>query len=430
AFSIPMCVGSIRCMRKAKNKSDIIGWGVLSLIFVSFIGGLLMLVTRDDHFSSTKGFVTADSVNLNKKETAAIKAANHRQDKLNKAVNIGLERLANTTTSAITEKDKVEIKNKLLGIKKRIPECKDDQTMYLLEYEIGDALKPLSKRRNMKILIGVAATAVAAIAITISIVIPVNINKERKWDEEYKELESLVYNYSPSSESRISELLWDLRGHRDTTILETEYKNGRNYYYLLNLIGNYEGSTTMDSIKTRLSSIDAGYKKKDTIKNECDKIEPQTKRISFTLGDSSDNYCTNEKAEANRSAIMNICDENKSGLWNFTTYFNKIGSPDLICGTKCVCNNYYFKFYKENSSYRLEYELPAPSPYDPSKDYYFTHDFSYSSNSLVFGLVEKSTLNSFNIFKVTNPTYKIENKKFSCSVYFYADGTTNTFTFN
>ena len=49
-ITIPVCTFSIRACIKAKSKQDLIGWGIASLILVSFIGGILMLVVNDNSF--------------------------------------------------------------------------------------------------------------------------------------------------------------------------------------------------------------------------------------------------------------------------------------------------------------------------------------------------------------------------------------------
>ena len=53
-LTIPFCVTAINKVKHSKKPSDYVGWGVVCLIFVSFIGGILMLTTKDSHYIKEK----------------------------------------------------------------------------------------------------------------------------------------------------------------------------------------------------------------------------------------------------------------------------------------------------------------------------------------------------------------------------------------
>ena len=52
ALTIPMGMAGLKCLCKAKNKSEVIKWGVLTLIFASLPGGIMMLMTNDAFFET------------------------------------------------------------------------------------------------------------------------------------------------------------------------------------------------------------------------------------------------------------------------------------------------------------------------------------------------------------------------------------------
>jgi hypothetical protein len=52
ALTIPMGMAGLKCLCKAKNKSEVIKWGVLTLIFASLPSGIMMLMTNDAFFET------------------------------------------------------------------------------------------------------------------------------------------------------------------------------------------------------------------------------------------------------------------------------------------------------------------------------------------------------------------------------------------
>lgn len=52
ALTIPMGMAGLKCLCKAKNKGEVIKWGVLTLIFASLPGGIMMLMTNDAFFET------------------------------------------------------------------------------------------------------------------------------------------------------------------------------------------------------------------------------------------------------------------------------------------------------------------------------------------------------------------------------------------
>lgn len=53
---IPIIMGAIALgkLDRATSKSQIIKWGILTIIFTSQVGGILMLCLREEHFSQNK----------------------------------------------------------------------------------------------------------------------------------------------------------------------------------------------------------------------------------------------------------------------------------------------------------------------------------------------------------------------------------------
>ena len=53
ALTIPLCIWALKRCRKATSRNDLITPGVVSLLFVSLIGGILLLATKDSDFEGT-----------------------------------------------------------------------------------------------------------------------------------------------------------------------------------------------------------------------------------------------------------------------------------------------------------------------------------------------------------------------------------------
>ncbi len=49
-ISIPLSVAAFNVLNHAKSRNELVATGILSLIFVSFIGGVMMLTVSDDKF--------------------------------------------------------------------------------------------------------------------------------------------------------------------------------------------------------------------------------------------------------------------------------------------------------------------------------------------------------------------------------------------
>ncbi len=51
-ITIPLCVVTILKTKRATSKEEITGYGIASLLFVSLLGGILILTTNDSHFNT------------------------------------------------------------------------------------------------------------------------------------------------------------------------------------------------------------------------------------------------------------------------------------------------------------------------------------------------------------------------------------------
>ena len=60
-YTIPLCFGACRCIRNASKKSELIGWGIVSMLFLSGFGGLFMILTLNIDFEDYNSRVNKES---------------------------------------------------------------------------------------------------------------------------------------------------------------------------------------------------------------------------------------------------------------------------------------------------------------------------------------------------------------------------------
>ena len=446
AVTIPLCCFAIKAIKTAKNKNDVIGWGVVSLVFVSLIGGILILSAR---FKTRKKEVTAtnnaesnmivsDSPNVISSEESLEET---KYSLLQKHI------YEYETQKSIGDLREIVTISKFLS-DKGYKDSVDIYKKYKQILEEREKKREASAKKGLKI--GVAIFAV--VAILTGIIVPVSIstanaNRKKHYDEVYSEVLTLLNNYDDDNYYRIRSLINELpygEGY-DTSALWSDLNGKHNYEELVTAIGSFNStrSYTLSEIKKLINSSKENYKQINAIKSDYDKVDSYTSTISTNTSTSACNYTSDGTAETNRNAISYMYSyANNSGLWNFDYYVKYLSAPYLVCGAQFSYGSYYFKWYKDSSGGHLTWSVPVPSTYDSSKTYYFDTSFTgagYKSstsnerytNQLKFYLKLKTGSSSYSyidLFRIEEISYKKSTGRFNCKVYLFGNGSTVTFT--
>ena len=443
-LTIPLCVGAINCARNAKGKQDMVNWGVLSVIFLSLIGGIIMLTTPDSCFVEKENKVPQQQPVVKETTTTTVRVAP----------------VVATTTSTINDAKKYKdlsckylnkAKKRISGCKKK--ELKDDITKKLnlcendainvsnsknyvsFKEKINNIMAPFNKRRKTRVIFISVGSSVAVIALTLSIVLPITISNKREREriksEKYSELKSLVYNYTDNSkDTRIDYLIRDLSYDYDLKDIETEYKNTSNYYSLTLCLNEYAGTSDENKkISGFLNNISSGYKKVDQITQDFSKV----KNYIGNIDNQSTNNATDTRATQNRQQLKFLYTYgNSSGLWNFDGYLKRLNIAALIRNADFYSSDsssYHFYWVNKSDGDHLIHNIPYPTGYDSSASYYFDCVANSAPKGLKFYLKEKTTKQTVDIFRINSLSYSTTRSSLDASVYIYAFGYDLTFSF-
>lgn len=438
-ITIPFCCCAISCAKNAKKRDDMVKWGVVSLIFVSWIGGLIMLTTSDDAFmdSYETNQIKTESKERNKEQSKVEKKYKNLQwyiSYFGRADALGglytkeelFEEIINISSSLakIEYKDSKEIHErfsleyesykkeqkeesykalqeninkyreaqkyralkKIITISKELSEedFKDSKSIYdnfLPIYEVE------SKKANKKtqIVAIIIACLLISIGPTAAIINSINYQKEEeRYDALYNELYPLVYtdDYRDIVYYSTLEKIDDVPSNHYSSkwsSLQAKLVSNHNYELLAAAISSYDGTKETNSkITSYLGYVESGYKKIEYIKKDFENVKKYTANISQATSSSASSSATSSTALENRQMVANLYKySNTSNLWKFDKYVGNLSIPYLICGAEFSCDSYYFK-WTQNSSGNLSWHLQTPSGYSSSTSYYFGTTFTGS----------------------------------------------------
>ena len=447
AVTIPLCVGAARCCNRAQSRDDMIGWGVAAIIMLSVLGGVLMLSTRNEAFENINeakaAFLPKEnevevkqerSVSEEKKQPAVVV----RSVDYKKKADTYLKDKSSFITFIKDNNKKNKIQEKLNSLKLKTVDIETIEQYSAFIDEVDEIIKPIESAYNRRvistafIILGVLVAATAVILIPT--LIASNENAKKRREAKYEELIELVYSYDPENNYRIDSLIDDLYSYYDLTNIMTEYNNAEYYNLLLKEINQYAGEkSNKTNISIYLSRISDGYKQRDLIASDYDNLQTYESTISWDTSRSAPNNVTMEKASANREAVSFIYKyANKSGLWNYDRYIQKISIPYLIYGAECIneINEHGFAWYLDDEGQHLQWALPKPSAYDESEAYYFSTTYSTENNTFKFYLeLQSDTSKTIDIFTVESIKYIASKQQFSATVYLYGTGLKEDFYF-
>lgn len=488
ALNIPLCVITIRKLKEARSRDDFSTLAVINLVFVSFIGGILMLTIKDVDFvefdeieeviekpkkSKFKQIFTTEKTITEKKskeepikeevkteakskeDLEEVKTEEKQNEEIVDEIILDVDGINyREKTQEYLSKEKVvidlckekRIKDKLeLKYSEFEKECKNITTKKQYEdfkTKVGKSFSYIKRFYSKKTLGFMITSIVLVVFITASAitsgVIILNQKAAAQRAEDYKELTYLISRYENNYvsgnydlDSEIEHYLRKLDGYYDLSEYRTEYKNVYNYCRLKGVIGAYSGTTEEnDNINRYLGIIDNGYKKRNDIENDFKKAKYYCPLLYMGSSNIEKN-ASDEKASSNRDLIMYMYRyANTSGLWDYNNLISKIEIPYLTYGIKFAYSNYYFKdsYVDEDTGRRLYDNIPTPSSYKDSEEYYFSNYFDSSTNSFTYYLAQKSnTKIRFEFFKINSIKYLSNTTQFACSVYIYGNGLTWTF---
>ncbi len=338
AVTIPLCYCTIKTIKTAKTKNEVIGWGVISLIFVSFIGGILVLSARFK--TKTKEVVPSNGGSF---ETGS------SPDAVSTGVTLEETKYALLQEHIYkyeTEKGMNDLRE-IVTISKYLTRTnyKDSQTIYNKYNPIlsqRERYREASAKKGLKI--GIAIFAI--IAVLTGIIVPVSIttannNKKKHWDEVYNQVTSLLNNYDDSNYYAIQNLLNELPYGEEynTSTLWQQLYGRHNYESTVTAVGlfNSTKSYALSDIKRYMDSSEDGYKKIEAIRADYSNVENYTSSTSSNTSTSAPKYATDGTAESNRNAISYLYKySNTSGLWNFDYYVKYFSVPYLISGAEVL----------------------------------------------------------------------------------------------
>lgn len=438
-ITIPFCCCAISCAKNAKKRDDMVKWGVVSLIFVSWIGGLIMLTTSDGAFmdSYETNQIKTESKERNKEQskvekkyknlqwyisyfgrTDALGRLYTKEELFEEIINISsslakkeykdskeiyerfsLEyesnkkeqkeesyRALQENINKYQETQKYRALKKIITISKELGEenFKDSKSIYdnfLPIYEVK------RKKVSKKTLIVGIITVCLLISISPTAAI-ISSNKYQKEEEQYnalfKELSPLIYtdDYRDIVYYYALKKIDGVKSNHYSSkwqSLRAKLISNHNYVLLIDAISSYDGTEKANSdITSYVGNVESEYKKIEHIKKDFENVKKYIASISEVKTTSAPSSTTDSVALKNRQAVANLYKyANTSNLWDFNKYIKHLSIPYLICGKTFSYGSYFFK-WTQNSSGNLSWNLPTPSNYNSSTSYYFGTTFTGS----------------------------------------------------
>ena len=221
SLEAPLCVLSIIFIKLSHNKKSTILWGVLSLIFVSLIGGILILTIKENDYINTK-----DLNNEELKELQIIrKDTKEELIKLFSSFN-SLHYLKTDKKSAKLELNTLLIRVNSINSKDESNSVIDEYKEYLSRFNIDEEYDEKKRKLLIKLANFIAIGLVSVIAVSfLSVFVSIEISKNNKYNNALKMIDEGKYDEAiisfeslkdyKSSEDKIN-LCYGLRAFSNT----------------------------------------------------------------------------------------------------------------------------------------------------------------------------------------------------------------------
>ena len=374
-----LTAATLSALKKAEKKSDVIGYGIASMILVSFIGGLLILLIGEKDFIGSP-----------KEEYLMV-------------VDNSMKRVIKR--KKVDEAERTAVLDKLKGLAAEAKELDKVEKLDALKIRLKEVMKEFYSERNKKarkIAFIVGIILVVAASATVITVVAVNAkgnNDKRK--KEYDELYSMVYNYDKSNYTKISLYLSsDLKKYYDLTEIEKEFNNISTYTGMLNYMKDPERRDLdfYDMVEGMVNKIDAGYKDSDLIRKEvgiakeyANEIKALTHGIKYngtSINVDSISDLNSETADRVRELIGLLGSEaNESGHWNHSNFIGAVNIPYILYNAGFEVSAYDFKWQIESDDLEKETvicNLPNTKGVKQEDYHYSGCSFDFRNNRMIF----------------------------------------------
>lgn len=375
--TIPLGALTIKKLYAAKSKNDVIIYGILCMLFCSFIGGILILCLSDNSFNTNSNFQyfqVNNNDNLSTKELIANKKDELKiyYDNKNKKLysNKELNKLTSTYCKSLNElsyaNSKKEIEFVFNKSKKKI-----------------DSIPTIFKAKKKKKVITCSILSVCLLSIIIPCIamLLIKISDNNYYQNCYDVAMSYINDYKSVYAEKISGLLnaipKDFK-NRETLVLAW-------YDAMYNaFIDDIKDIESWDYLHNTLEHVfyylPAEYKNTKNLKSQCDKVSS----IMLTIQDSGRQWQTDEM----RQGYVQLAEfSKKNSQWGFKSYFKDIDFTRLILKSTWISNDYYFTHEEADVSSHISYNIPI----DEDIAYkYFEYDYPENYSYIIFYLKNKS----------------------------------------
>ena len=412
-ITIPLCVYVLRILKSARSRNDLIEWGILSLFLISIVGGILILILKDEDFEILTEELKLQEINK-QKEIERKKKEKENQKELEK------QREAERINKIREEEIKrtiLEEEQKELRRQKYIKELQDAGY-----HEINEAFR---KTKKAKVDDSKKQDAYKELKIL------KEKCKEIKSHDDLKSFKKDVKNVIPKKRLKkkqkvailitVSTIIIPIAGTTGGLYFYTDI----NYKNVLNNISTYK-SEKNETIENSLNKVIFNYKKSSKIKSEFKVVKECSQNIYAYISNNWYVSINNDVALKNRESLYKMANcvyYNSSEEWNLNYYFEDICLPRFINNATLSNGSDYLKWTYDDGKNNLTTSISFLSGSSSIK-YKVTYDTG--SNKLLCNPEYGNY--SFSSFDISNLTFDKTTKEFKVDIYFYYNKTTKSFT--
>ena len=412
-ITIPLCVYVLRILKSARSRNDLIEWGILSLFLISIVGGILILILKDEDFEILTEELKLQEINK-QKEIERKKKEKENQKELEK------QREAERINKIREEEIKrtiLEEEQKELRRQKYIKELQEAGY-----HEINEAFR---KTKKAKVDDSKKQDAYKELKIL------KEKCKEVKSDNDLKSLKKEVKNVIPKKRLKpkqivailitVSTIIIAIAGTTGGLYYQTEI----NYKEVLNNISTYKTDKNQ-TIENSLNKVLFNYQKSSQIKKEFKTVKECSQNIYVHIASNWYVSVSNDASDKNREYLykmVNCVYYNSSNEWNLDYFIKDVCLPRFINNATLSNGSDYLKWTYDDGKNNL---ITNISSLNGSSSIKYSVTYDTGSNKLFFNIEFGNY--SFSSFDISNLTFDKATKEFKVDIYFYYNKTTKSFT--
>ena len=412
-ITIPLCIYVLRILKSARSRNDLIEWGILSLFLISIVGGILILILKDEDFEILTDELKIQEINK-QKEIERKKKEKENQKELEK------QREAERINKIREEEIKrtiLEEEQKELRRQKYIKELQEAGY-----HEINEAFR---KTKKKKVDDSKKQEAYKELKIL------KEKCKEVKSDNDLKSFKKEVKNVIPKKRLKpkqivailitVSTIIIAIAGTTGGLYYQTEI----NYKEVLNNISTYKTDKNQ-TIENSLNKVLFNYQKSSQIKKEFKTVKECSQNIYVHIASNWYVSVSNDASDKNREYLykmVNCVYYNSSNEWNLDYFIKDVCIPKLINNGILSNGSEYLKWTYDDGKNNLTTNI---SSLNGSSSIKYSVTYDTGSNKLFFNIEFGNY--SFSSFDISNLTFDKTTKEFKVDIYFYYNKTTKSFT--